>query len=287
MLPCTAHVDSRSSAYRIRSENVGTELVARDTSAAFLVEATSERAIEARAGAQGLPQVADRCPGPLGVSGLLLRGQGGEIRTEAVHARILPFGNSLSIPFGKLPFGNGDSRPMTDRASIVAARRKRLTEWIKTRYGGKQAAYIADTGLNQGMVSDLQKTKSFGEEVAANIEAKSPGMPAGYLVNPMDEAGREPASVDELKNRLRMTEDMADALSTVLAVTLRVAASQDLALGRELAASLGKLQGSSGSQKQVIEGAVSAVAEGLESWELAGPRAAPGVSGDTRSRKGR
>lgn len=67
----------------------------------------------------------------------------------------------------------------TDTAA-VALRRRRLKQWIDERYKGVQAAFVADSGINQGEVSGLLKNKSFGEKRAASLEAAA-GMPAGYL----------------------------------------------------------------------------------------------------------
>jgi phage repressor protein C with HTH and peptisase S24 domain len=78
----------------------------------------------------------------------------------------------------------------TEDSPVVAARRARLREWIDTYFSGKQADFVAVTGINQGELSGLLKTKSFGEKKAAALEIAA-GMPAGYLV-----AAAEPAAVD-------------------------------------------------------------------------------------------
>jgi len=66
----------------------------------------------------------------------------------------------------------------------VEARRQRLREWIDTHYAGTQAKFVAATGINQGELSGLLKSKSFGEKKAAAIEAQA-NMPPGYLVVPL------------------------------------------------------------------------------------------------------
>lgn len=67
---------------------------------------------------------------------------------------------------------------------LVAARRIALREWIDTHYAGKQAAFIAVAKINQGELSGLLQSKSFGEKKAAKLERASK-MPDGYLVNPL------------------------------------------------------------------------------------------------------
>lgn len=63
---------------------------------------------------------------------------------------------------------------------LVALRRARLQQWIDERFGGKQADFVRATSINQGEVSLLLKSKSFGEKRAASLEAAA-GMPPGYL----------------------------------------------------------------------------------------------------------
>ena len=76
----------------------------------------------------------------------------------------------------------------------VAARRKRLQEWIDARHEGVQAAFVAATGINQGELSALLKVdgKSFGEKKAASLE-QAAKMPAGYLTTPLSPAGTHSA----------------------------------------------------------------------------------------------
>jgi hypothetical protein len=73
---------------------------------------------------------------------------------------------------------------------IVATRRARLRAWIAKYPGdskgrGKQAAFIADTGLDQTEISSLLKNKSFGEKKAQTIE-QAAKMPVGHLSMPTD-----------------------------------------------------------------------------------------------------
>lgn len=98
--------------------------------------------------------------------------------------RSLLFGNAVSIPFGTLLKGKSDLRAMTAHDSpIVAARRQRLQEWIEANYEGKQTLFISATGINQGELSGLLRSKSFGEKKAEALEQQAK-MPIGYLVYP-------------------------------------------------------------------------------------------------------
>lgn len=63
---------------------------------------------------------------------------------------------------------------------IQSNRRARLQSWIDLYCAGKQALFIEKTGINQGELSGLLKTKSFGEKKARAIE-KSAGMPNMWL----------------------------------------------------------------------------------------------------------
>lgn len=63
-------------------------------------------------------------------------------------------------------------------------RRQRLRQLIQERYGDSQARFIDETGENQGEISGLLRTKSFGEKKARNLEKKV-GLPAGWLDTPL------------------------------------------------------------------------------------------------------
>jgi len=69
---------------------------------------------------------------------------------------------------------------MTNNSPVVAYRRRRLREWIDRHYGGVQSAFIAATGVNQGELSGLLSSKSFGEKRARRLEGQA-RMPDGYL----------------------------------------------------------------------------------------------------------
>jgi hypothetical protein len=72
----------------------------------------------------------------------------------------------------------------------VAARRELLRLWIEDHYSApKQKNFVADTGLNQGLVSGwISGSKSFREEAAMSVEAATQKtsfpMPRDYLKRP-------------------------------------------------------------------------------------------------------
>lgn len=99
--------------------------------------------------------------------------------------------------------------PASPNEKVVAARRQRLREWIDTRYDGTDAKFIADTKINQGELSGLLRSKSFGEKRAATLEAQAK-MPPGYLVNPLATpmaapAQSQPAQLDLARLGLALT----------------------------------------------------------------------------------
>ena len=63
---------------------------------------------------------------------------------------------------------------------IQDIRRHNLRQLIADRYGDSQARFIDETGENQGEISGLLRTKSFGEKKARNLEKKV-GLPVGWL----------------------------------------------------------------------------------------------------------
>ena len=67
----------------------------------------------------------------------------------------------------------------------VANRRRQRRRWIDALFSGNQAAFGASTNdgekqINQGELSGLLKSKSFGERRARTLE-KASAMPRGYL----------------------------------------------------------------------------------------------------------
>ncbi|WP_028534208.1 S24 family peptidase [Paludibacterium yongneupense] len=62
----------------------------------------------------------------------------------------------------------------------VQNRRARLREWIDLKCDGSQARFVSLTGINQGELSGLLKSKSFGEKKARALEAQA-GMPRMFL----------------------------------------------------------------------------------------------------------
>lgn len=68
---------------------------------------------------------------------------------------------------------------------VVANRRSRLKLWIDTNCAGSQKLFIASTNdgekqINQGELSGLLRSKSFGEKRARALERQA-RMPPGYL----------------------------------------------------------------------------------------------------------
>lgn len=75
-----------------------------------------------------------------------------------------------------------DTRP---ESKVVKNRRENLRTWIAARFNGSQSRFIEECGergieVNQGELSGLLKTKSFGEKKARKLE-KDCGMPTMYL----------------------------------------------------------------------------------------------------------
>jgi|GEM_PF-3517107 hypothetical protein len=117
---------------------------------------------------------------------------------------------------------------MSDDTDMVVERRRRLLrEWIDSRYGGVQAAFIEDTGINQGELSGLLKTKSFGEKRARSLEEKA-RMPPFYLDQTRD---TQRAPEDEM----RMLQRQVESLTVVLASLVGITAKHRPLEGEELA----------------------------------------------------
>ncbi len=85
-----------------------------------------------------------------------------------------------------------DTLAMTTTADIVAARRARLRAWIDQHYAGVQRNFVDATKINQGELSALLTSKSFGEKKARALEIQA-RMPDGYLVSPLVEPSALPA----------------------------------------------------------------------------------------------
>ena len=69
--------------------------------------------------------------------------------------------------------------------SLANTRRKQLRLWIDVHFAGKQAEFIKSTNdgttqINQGELSGLLSSKSFGERRARRLEEQA-NMPRGYL----------------------------------------------------------------------------------------------------------
>ena len=67
--------------------------------------------------------------------------------------------------------------------NLAELRRHNLRLWIERLHQGRQALFVAETGINQGELSALLKNKTFGERKARKIE-QSAGMPALWLDTP-------------------------------------------------------------------------------------------------------
>jgi SOS-response transcriptional repressor LexA len=100
----------------------------------------------------------------------------------------------MSIPFGYLLIGNNGQLLGMDKINekTVLNRRLRLKLWLDMHFQGQQSAFIEATGINQGELSGLLKSKSFGEKKARTIE-KQAGMPYHWLEE-ISKNTSEPAS---------------------------------------------------------------------------------------------
>lgn len=160
-----------------------------------------------------------------------------------------------------------------------AVEKSKLARWAETGTPQALNQAIARDSLSAPMARKLAKTTGASFEWLMNGTGQP--FPSGPTRYPGAQLGADGLG------RLRQAEDALDAVTVVLTATLRTLAGQRPELGRSLADSLGRLQGESGSMKQVIEGATAAVAEGLEYAESAAQRAAPAESSGKRSRTGR
>lgn len=84
--------------------------------------------------------------------------------------------------------------------SDVANRRTKLRLWIDTHFDGSQSRFIADCAehgheINQGELSGLLKTKSFGEKKARSLEAIA-RMPSKHLDTPPNTSVLPPGTVE-------------------------------------------------------------------------------------------
>lgn len=114
-----------------------------------------------------------------------------------------------------------------DAEPIVDRRRRLLRAWIDTRYGGVQAAFVGDTGINQGELSGLLKTKSFGEKRARALEVLAK-MPHRYLDQSSVDDRTPESKISELQSNI-------DSLTAVLAALIGITAKHRPIEGEELA----------------------------------------------------
>lgn len=89
------------------AENIGTEKFTGNSAVRFFVESPTQRPAKPISYGQRFAQIADRCSASGGIGSLLHRIKSFQVCAQFVHAGILPFGNYLSTPFGKLPLRNG------------------------------------------------------------------------------------------------------------------------------------------------------------------------------------
>lgn len=107
---------------------------------------------------------------------------------------------------------------MSDEAKVVVeTRRRRLREWIDAHYGGLQAAFKDDVGINQGELSGLLSSKSFGEKRARRLEQQA-RMPSFYLDREQARQGAKDGDVAELK---RQVESLMVVIASLIGVTAR------------------------------------------------------------------
>ena len=86
---------------------------------------------------------------------------------------------------------------MATKLEIQDVRRQNLRLWIEDKYEGSQARFVDATGINQGELSGLLKTKSFGEKKARKLESQA-GMPDGYLDGETMDKADEPALINPI-----------------------------------------------------------------------------------------
>jgi DNA polymerase II large subunit len=90
---------------------------------------------------------------------------------------------------------------------IQSIRRARLAQLITEKYDGSQAKFIEETGENQGEVSALLKSKSFGEKKARKLEIKCK-LPSGWLD---EEIVTLTAKDQRIAHALRIMQEMDEA----------------------------------------------------------------------------
>ena len=107
----------------------------------------------------------------------------------------------------------------------IDIRRLRLAQLISERYES-QADFVAKTGYNQGEVSALLKTKSFGEKKARRIEVDC-GLPVGWLDTldkPATASPTHPADAIPGASRVVLIDENSPNHYQIPMVTLRLQA---------------------------------------------------------------
>ena len=176
--------------------NIRTHRLASNDAARLALNFDAEPLSYPLANRNGFSEIADAGVAP---SGELVTGSWIEPVEEdekLVHAVVLPFGNALSTPFGDLPFGKSDlgMAVATDEAlEDTENRRRQLRAWIEAHYES-QADFVIKNKLNQGEISGLLRTKSFGSVKARRLELQAQ-LPSRYLdQRPFQAIGTAPAT---------------------------------------------------------------------------------------------
>lgn len=107
------------------------------------------------------------------------------------------------------------------RMDIQEIRRARLAHLIETRYKS-QADFVSSTGQNQGEVSALLRSKSFGEKKARRIEEQA-NLPVGWLDRSDDSSEPAPSPIPGALPVVLLDDD-SPQLYRIPKVTLRLQA---------------------------------------------------------------
>ena len=102
---------------------------------------------------------------------------------------------------------------------IQDIRRANLARLIEDKYEGSQARFVDETGENQGEVSALLRTKSFGERKARKLEDKC-GLPRGWF-DVDRSAGTPPQEVPRQRPTLTVVENVEPQWMALVYVTQR------------------------------------------------------------------
>jgi len=90
--------------------------------------------------------------------------------------------------------------------NIQEVRRSRLRQLIREKFNNRQADFVAATEINQGELSSLLKTKSFGEKKARKIELLVNASP-GWLDQKTDQPEQAAINTDQDPRAALLVED--------------------------------------------------------------------------------